>query len=157
MPPRLSLRRAFLCVLCCGGALILVSLQHNWSWSPIQSIVNPSAHEDLDLLRTEPVEVQEVAEGVKEIPTEVPRDLTKAWFFREGTQFPDNFRGMPKLFPDENDGDRVVEQLMYVPHNYQGKKHTVLISQHRNTESIARNVNAIKTAAFSVQNMNFFA
>lgn len=48
--------------------------------------------------------------------------LSKPWFLSGGTEYPTNFEGTPKLFPDEDDGDRIVEQLMYVPEDYQGKK-----------------------------------
>lgn len=45
MPPRVSLRRAFLCVLCCGGALLLVSLHQRWTWPPGQTIIAPPSAE----------------------------------------------------------------------------------------------------------------
>lgn len=51
---------------------------------------------------------------------ETKQNLLKPWFLSGGTEYPSNFQGIPKLFPDEDDGDRIVEQLMYVPENYQG-------------------------------------
>lgn len=47
-------------------------------------------------------------------------NLPKPWFLSGGTEYPTNYQGIPKLFPDEDDGDRIVEQLMYVPEDYQG-------------------------------------
>lgn len=49
------------------------------------------------------------------------QNLPKPWFLSSGTEYPTNFQGVAKLFPDEDDGDRIVEQLMYVPEDYQGK------------------------------------
>lgn len=48
-------------------------------------------------------------------------NVLKPWFLSGGTEYPTNFQGTPKLFPDEDDGDRIAEQLMYVPEDYEGK------------------------------------
>lgn len=122
MPPRLSLRRAFLCVLCCGGVIILVSLHQKWPWPPTDQYLVPTPEVDLHPR----VEVEDVKQDLEEEPapaTEAAKDISKFWFFDGGTQFPENARGTPKLFPDEAVGDRILDQLMYVPEDYQGNAH----------------------------------
>lgn len=46
----------------------------------------------------------------------------KPWFMKDGKVYPTSNRGPPRLFPDQADGDRIVDQLMYIPDDYQGKK-----------------------------------
>ncbi|KAF2887230.1 hypothetical protein ILUMI_18943, partial [Ignelater luminosus] len=51
----------------------------------------------------------------------LPNKLKKRpWYFSEGTEFPRAFKGLPNLFPGQTEGDRVIEQLMYVPEDYKG-------------------------------------
>lgn len=83
-------------------------------------------------------EVQEEDEKGKE-----PAATAKPWFFRNGEYYPKPAKTFsnrkarkfhaPKLFPiQEPHSDRVVNQLMYVPHNYEqikasGKLKTILL------------------------------
>lgn len=47
--------------------------------------------------------------------------LGKPWFMKDGKVYPTPNKGPPRLFPDQADGDRIVDQLMYIPEDYQGK------------------------------------
>lgn len=44
----------------------------------------------------------------------------KAWFLKDGQVYPTPNKGPVRLFPDQADGDRIVDQLMYIPEDYQG-------------------------------------
>lgn len=112
MPPRLSLRRVFLCVLCCGGAVFLIiSIHQRWPWSPTPSpplrTIEAHLHMPMSWAEISPTD-----------PTREPR--RKAWYFSGGTEFPTSSKGISNLFPDQSDGDRVADQLMYVPQTYEG-------------------------------------
>ncbi|KAF5291716.1 hypothetical protein FQR65_LT11409 [Abscondita terminalis] len=112
MPPRLSLRRIFLCVLCCGGAVFLIlSIQQRWSWSPTPS----------PPIRTIEAQIPAQVFSSPIVQTEPNFELKKKpWYFYGGTDFPDMSKRDLNLFPDQADGDRILEQLMYIPENYEG-------------------------------------
>lgn len=136
MPPRLSARRLLLIVLFIGGVTVLISLHHHFQWSRnglnqdrIDDNDDNSNDEDLDnnlddmdvraSFTTPPILPNEYNDlfGI-----EATKQNTKPWFMKDGTDYPTNYKGPPRLFPDQADGDRIVDQLMYVPEDYQGKK-----------------------------------
>lgn len=39
---------------------------------------------------------------------------------KDGKVYPTPNKGPPRLFPDQADGDRIADQLMYIPDDYQG-------------------------------------
>lgn len=114
MPPRLSLRRAFLCVLCCGGVLLLVSVHQKWPWLPAQG-PTLQAHIQLPTLASQPTPRTHSTEAPKELPA-------KHWYLTGGNVYPSNFKGTPRLFPEQDNGDRISDQLMYVPEDYEGNR-----------------------------------
>lgn len=63
----------------------------------------------------------EEQEELKEEPPEKP------FFLRGGSRYPSKSKGPARLFPEQADGDRVVDQLMYVPEDYQGEYFGIFI------------------------------
>ena len=118
MPPRVSLRRLSYVILF-GCVLLLlahfIAPTQKLSWINIPEAILPTQlqlqHQPVDSVSISPVLEAEDNNQVQQ----------KAWFFSEGTLYPRNSEEMPPLFPEEDPGDRVVEQLMYVPSDYQGK------------------------------------
>ncbi|KAJ8926721.1 hypothetical protein NQ314_020837 [Rhamnusium bicolor] len=122
MPPRLSARRLFLVILFFLGVSLLVSLHHRFRWVPGRTVpLQEDDEEDDDFgVTSAPSLVQN--EIVNSEETDPTRKQGKLWFMDGGTDYPSNNKGPPRLFPDQADGDRVVDQLMYVPEDYQGKE-----------------------------------
>ncbi|XP_050515938.1 glycoprotein 3-alpha-L-fucosyltransferase A-like isoform X1 [Diabrotica virgifera virgifera] len=126
MPPRLSARRIFLIILVLFSFSVLISVHHRFSWIRIGS--GPSLQENQDDPEINDIGDDPPSSGRLEISNEVgeveeptaKENQGKPWFMKGGTEFPGNYRGPPRLFPDQADGDRIVEQLMYVPEDYQG-------------------------------------
>ncbi|KAK9719064.1 Glycosyltransferase family 10 (fucosyltransferase) C-term [Popillia japonica] len=61
--------------------------------------------------------------GQTEAPPPLPpsrEENSRPWFFYDGNILPERTDKQPALFPDENSGDRIIEQLMYIPEDYQG-------------------------------------
>lgn len=154
MPPRLSLRRTFVCVLICGGIFFFV-IQQKWSWlstssssssssvlinvlSPSQGIINNNNnnnnkdghnhhHNHYDnnhylltqLIRTTEKSVIYTTENTNVVDNDLPK---KNWYLNGGTILPKKSYDSTRLLPDIiNGGDRITEQLMYVPEDYEGK------------------------------------
>ncbi|KAF2900249.1 hypothetical protein ILUMI_05933 [Ignelater luminosus] len=81
----------FLCVLLCGTTIFLILfINQRHSWSYLYSLGNKAAN----------------------------KSKQKPWYFKSGTAFPHPINGTPKLFPEQMGGDRITEQLMYLPGNY---------------------------------------
>lgn len=53
---------------------------------------------------------------------EPPSLAERPYYLTGGTLYPTKSKGPARLFPEQADGDRIVDQLMYVPEDYQGKK-----------------------------------
>lgn len=122
MPPRLSARRLFLLILFFLGVSLLVSLHHRFSWVPSRSApAQGEPEQDDELAVTLGPSIVQNDERVNSEETEPTEKQGKLWFMSGGTEYPTNYKGPPRLFPDQADGDRVVDQLMYVPEDYQGK------------------------------------
>uniref|UniRef100_V5G3Y4 Glycoprotein 3-alpha-L-fucosyltransferase A n=1 Tax=Anoplophora glabripennis TaxID=217634 RepID=V5G3Y4_ANOGL len=122
MPPRLSARRLFLVILFFLGVSLLVSLHHRFSWVPSRTTpmqADPEPDDELVVMASVPSIVQNY-ERVNSEETEPTEKQGRPWFMAGGTEYPTNYKGPPRLFPDQADGDRVVDQLMYVPEDYQG-------------------------------------
>lgn len=114
MPPRLSLRRVFLCVLCCGGAVFLIlSIHQRWTWPPT---VSPPARTTEAQISAAQILISSHVHTEPALKEEVRK---KPWYFSGGLEFPEPSKGESDLFPDQFDGDRVIQQLMYVPENYE--------------------------------------
>lgn len=47
--------------------------------------------------------------------------LAKPWYFENGTIWAIKGETKPKLYPEDDDGDRILDQLMYIPQDYEGK------------------------------------
>lgn len=123
MPPRLSARRLFLVILFFLGVSLLVSLHHRFSWVPSRTApiqAEPEQDDELMVVASVPSIVQH-DENVNSEETEPTEKQGKLWFMTGGSEYPTNYKGPPRLFPDQADGDRVVDQLMYVPEDYLGK------------------------------------
>jgi glycoprotein 3-alpha-L-fucosyltransferase len=117
MPPRLSARRLCLLLFFFGGVTVLVTLHQRLTWpSTKPRISQPDDPEEIFIPSTSAA-LLETDVHVTEQPS---RSLEKLWFFQGGTLFPTASKGLPRLFPDQVDGDRVIDQLMYVPEDYQG-------------------------------------
>lgn len=52
---------------------------------------------------------------------EPPSLAERPYYLIGGTLYPTKSKGPARLFPEQADGDRIVDQLMYVPEDYQGK------------------------------------
>lgn len=116
MPPRLSLRRILLCMLCCGGLLLLVSVHQKWPWLPpplIQTVQQSGQQSDsLKVVST------------KNTNTEEPgKAEDKNWYFIGGKLYPEKAKEEPNLLSGLGRGDRIEEQLMYIPNGYEGKNY----------------------------------
>ncbi|CAG9768581.1 unnamed protein product [Ceutorhynchus assimilis] len=126
MPPRLTPRKFFLTFLVVIGVTLLVGSKFNFSYfsngtkSHHLDSKNNNGVEDLTQqgLEEEKEEIknEELLEDEKE-PSNPPE---KAYFFTGGTLYPTKTKGPARLFPEQADGDRIVDQLMYVPEDYQG-------------------------------------
>ncbi|KAI4465622.1 alpha- 13 -fucosyltransferase [Holotrichia oblita] len=124
MPPRVSVRRIFLCVLLGGGALVLLTLNQKLSWVNIQGPTLPPQFRFQTAKPLPPAQpsIKENS-GQTEAPPPLPpsrEEISRAWFFYDGKVLPEIPQKQPALFPDENSGDRIIEQLMYIPEDYQG-------------------------------------
>lgn len=126
MPPRLSVRRFFLCLLCCGGVLLVLVIYHHRSFL---AAVDPytfgsdgaspqSIYDATESWDPEPGD----SHGKHGLPQaeDVPPGK-RHWYFSGGTEFPEKTPGPHKLFPYNDPGDRVLEQLMYLPDDFEGK------------------------------------
>ncbi|CAG9858493.1 unnamed protein product [Phyllotreta striolata] len=122
MPPRLSARRLFLLFLFLFSVSLLISIHQRFSWIRVPLQDDDLSVVDLLVVASEPNRLEVAAEGQDEAAEPTARDHQqgKPWFMTGGTEFPGNYKGPPRLFPDQADGDRIVEQLMYVPEDYQG-------------------------------------
>lgn len=118
MPPRLSARRLCLVIFFFGGVTVLVTLHHRLTWPSTKSRISSSGEENEVGVQSTVPPLPVVDEYETKQP---PKSHEKLWFFEGGTLFPTANKGLPRLFPDQMDGDRIVEQLMYVPEDYQGK------------------------------------
>ncbi|KAF2900250.1 hypothetical protein ILUMI_05934 [Ignelater luminosus] len=50
--------------------------------------------------------------------TTANKSKQKPWYFKNGAAFPHPSNETPRLFPEQMEGDRITEQLMYLPENY---------------------------------------
>lgn len=90
---------------------MILSIHQRWPWSPTPS----------PPLRTVETHIDTQVFSLENAPTEPTKEPKKRpWYFSGGTEFPSAFKGLPNLFPDQAEGDRVTEQLMYVPEDYEG-------------------------------------
>ncbi|XP_022913644.1 glycoprotein 3-alpha-L-fucosyltransferase A [Onthophagus taurus] len=150
MPPRLSVRRLFIGVLFWGGLLLFFTFcfgrvmwsaqqstnNNNNNNAPITetpsqpSSQNKDAHQQ-STFNTKGAQQQVYRKVsshtpppklIKEpFPTEanlIPQ--RKLWFFKNGDVYPRKSVGLSTLFPNESPGDRIVDQLMYIPDDYEG-------------------------------------
>ncbi|KAG5890575.1 hypothetical protein JTB14_012703 [Gonioctena quinquepunctata] len=124
MPPRLSARRLFLLILFFFTVSLLVSLHQRFSWLSVvetgQQEEKKYSDEVVASLAPPAARVELSADLDKAEPTTTVRQQGKPWFMTGGTEYPGNYKGPPRLFPDQADGDRIVDQLMYLPEDYQG-------------------------------------
>lgn len=47
-------------------------------------------------------------------------ELSKNWYLNGGTLMPKKTHGPLRLFPEQSNSDRITEQLMYIPEDYEG-------------------------------------
>lgn len=120
MLKRFSLRRAFFCVLFCGCLLVAVSVFQKWSWYP-----QPDQHfQQFDIATITPLPQDRKYQTTKKIKNDSPK---KNWYFSGGTIYPSKTKGPLKLFPDQDAGTRIEEQLMYLPEDYDGKFNPIIL------------------------------
>ncbi|VEN34890.1 unnamed protein product [Callosobruchus maculatus] len=136
VPMRLSARRLIVTVACVCAVTLLVSLERRFAWLARRydlfdaSDGGEPPEEEAGLLDGgDDAEASPEAGarsggngGTYQDDTEqtLQPPPGKPWFMTGGTDYPTNYKGPPRLFPDEADGDRVVDQLMYVPEDYRG-------------------------------------
>nr|CAI5842106.1 unnamed protein product [Callosobruchus analis] len=131
VPMRLSARRLFVTVACVCTVTLLVSLERRFAWLARRyDLFEPDGGEPEEgLPEGDDAEASPEAGardggngGTYQDDTEqtLQPPPGKPWFMTGGTDYPTNYKGPPRLFPDEADGDRIVDQLMYVPEDYQG-------------------------------------
>lgn len=92
MSTRSRLFGIFLCLLFCGTTVFVIIFmnQHRW-WSYLYLLNDRKS---------------------------VSEPKQNPWYFKHGTLFPSPSKKKPELFPEQMEGDRIIEQLMYVPPNY---------------------------------------
>ncbi|XP_030763324.1 glycoprotein 3-alpha-L-fucosyltransferase A-like [Sitophilus oryzae] len=123
MPPRLSARKFVLAFLVVIGVTVLVGTKYNLS-----HLVNKSAQPLVQVFKNElgaqtqrPEEQEEFLDNnIFEEPEKTVKPPERPWFLPDGTIYPTKSKGPPRLFPDQADGDRIYDQLMYMPDDYQG-------------------------------------
>ncbi|KAK9870704.1 hypothetical protein WA026_008276 [Henosepilachna vigintioctopunctata] len=127
MPPRVSLRKVCLIIVFLAAVSFLISMQDGFSWytATAYSWKHNQVEEELPKVQSTPV-FSRTEPQPHSFVTEVRLDHftphtrnRRAWFFKDGTEFPENHRGHLRLFPEQHEGDRIEEQLMYVPEEYQ--------------------------------------
>lgn len=154
MPPRLSLRRTFVCVLICGGIFFFFIIQQKWSWLSSQSsssindqslsdginhqhIHHHNHHVITQLIRTTEKSVIYTTENTNDV-----RQLPKNWYLNGGTILPKKSHDSTRLLPDQsNGGDRITEQLMYVPEDYEGINYKLI--ENANYKLIVKGKNCV--------------
>lgn len=131
MTTRLRLHRVFLCVLCVGAVFMVLSLQHNWSAEkPTQAVrkrfvevADEQNNEKATATAKEAAAVPLKLKQSKAVEEEMGDVLDRPWYMKHGNAYPEVQQSESKLFPDQVDAasDRIIEQLMYMPSDYEGK------------------------------------
>lgn len=128
MPPRISLRKVCLVFILVAALFIFVSIQDGFSWYTANrySWKHNQVEEEAPKLPPSSIPPQKKASPApvftrREEEDGGERPKGKAWFFKGGTEYPENIKGHLRLFPEQHEGDRIEEQLMYIPEEYQGK------------------------------------
>ncbi|XP_074039636.1 glycoprotein 3-alpha-L-fucosyltransferase A isoform X2 [Leptinotarsa decemlineata] len=120
MPPRLSARRLFLLILFFFTVSILFSFQGRLPWLHVETTEQQEKEKVSDEIGASSAPSAEVSVNLDEAESITNHQQGKPWFMTGGSEFPGEHKGPSRLFPDQADGDRVVDQLMYVPEDYQG-------------------------------------
>ncbi|XP_074039634.1 glycoprotein 3-alpha-L-fucosyltransferase A [Leptinotarsa decemlineata] len=107
MPPRLPVRLFLLLVIFFFIVLVFFTF-----W-------NPNRVETEQQQKKIPDEIVSSLANLNEAKT-IKKAHGKPWFMKDGTELPEKHKGPLRLFPDQASGDRIVDQLMYVPEDYQG-------------------------------------
>lgn len=134
MPPRLSARRLLLLITIFGAVTLIITIHSGLSWPQLANS-NRLDSNDPDGIKTTPAAGAKdnnplnsnndndnsnfkvvINDGDDVKPT---KEVVKPWYMQGGKEYPENYKGPLRLFPDQADGDRITEQLMYVPENYQ--------------------------------------
>ncbi|XP_050302319.1 glycoprotein 3-alpha-L-fucosyltransferase A-like [Anthonomus grandis grandis] len=121
MPPRLlTPRKFFLTFLVVIGVTLLVGSKYRFSYFSKSSREHSLREKDLNGVeehtQKDEMEKDEVELEEEKQPT---KPLEKPFFLSGGTLYPSKTKGPARLFPEQADGDRIVDQLMYVPEDYQ--------------------------------------
>uniref|UniRef100_A0AAR5PHD8 Fucosyltransferase N-terminal domain-containing protein n=1 Tax=Dendroctonus ponderosae TaxID=77166 RepID=A0AAR5PHD8_DENPD len=124
MPPRLTPRKFFLAFLIIISVTLLVGSRLNFSYfsrSPQSAALEHEQETQTPKVQERREEIKEVLEREREDEGEEKGEPPeKPFFLRGGTRYPSKSKGPVRLFPEQADGDRVVDQLMYVPEDYEG-------------------------------------
>lgn len=131
-----SIRRFYTCVLCFGGVILVFLVYH--PRSPIYSS-RFGIGADFSTGST-----SHTCKPVPDLNNSHPK---RNWYLCGGTEFPEKTPGPHKIFPEDDPGDRVLEQLMYLPDNYEGYNSTEKVILVYNDLGDWNNVK-IKTGAF---------
>jgi len=137
--PRRSARKVAIYVLCIGSFFFLVINIHVQKNGPIklglpvgfsfkqyddsfnnieEQKINEKKKDEVSHLQLRKLELSDVTNDIAEIPTNNDRP----WYMKDGQIRPQHSKFDPdtgdrdaKIFPEEKQGDRLVDQLMYVP------------------------------------------
>lgn len=126
MPPRITPRKFVLTFLIIVGVTLLVGSKYHFSYFTNRSTSQPNEEVSNNVVEEHSQRVAPEKEEVKnkEMDDVEEKEPTKApeqpYFIKGGTLYPTKTKGPARLFPEQADGDRIVDQLMYVPEDYQG-------------------------------------
>lgn len=127
MPPRVSLRKVCLVFILVAAISLFLSIQDGFSWYTANRYSWKQNQVEEELPKVQPSVVvpqtktvaPEPLQARTESDEEYAKPKGKAWFFKGGTEYPENSKGHLRLFPEQHEGDRIEEQLMYVPEEFQ--------------------------------------
>ncbi|KAF7278084.1 glycoprotein 3-alpha-L-fucosyltransferase A-like [Rhynchophorus ferrugineus] len=118
MPRLISIRKCLYSFLGIVSLLVIVSIYKiNKPVAPVQEQI---FNNDLREQTAWPEEKQDIFGNIDDEVKNTIKPPEKPWFWRDGTEYPTKSKGPSRLFPDQADGDRIVNQLMYIPEDYQG-------------------------------------
>ncbi|XP_060517098.1 glycoprotein 3-alpha-L-fucosyltransferase A-like isoform X2 [Cylas formicarius] len=119
---RFSARRFFFIGIIFIGVTVLISTKLNVPWLPAlkKSAALQEEHSVEDAPALPSAVLDESNFGESNEIDEKFVEKEKPWYLTDGTMLPVKTKGPVRLFPDQADGDRIIDQLMYIPEDYQG-------------------------------------
>ncbi|KAL1512977.1 hypothetical protein ABEB36_002472 [Hypothenemus hampei] len=123
MPPRLTPRKLFLTFLVVICVTLLAVSKYQFSYFANRKQQSPlDLENDVEVSKRDTLvlEKEEIKEDIFEERKEPVKPSERPFFLSGGTYYPSKTKGPTRLFPEQADGDRIVDQLLYVPEDYQG-------------------------------------